>query len=191
MIFLCPCQKCTDPTFAFSPGSLRTVLNYYVTVYTGDCYNAGTDAQVSLNLTGASGDTGLRQLCKSEPPKEKLFQKGSVSEGENLNWDRWNETQIECLQNLSTRMCHETGTLLSKTVTHCNRVTLLFYRRWILSSLKPLTSVNCKKCSFRMTLSVLVLGGSWRRWLFPKARVLRTRHARSHATGERFEVVCF
>ena len=36
-----------------------------MTVFTGDVFGAGTDANVFVNVTGEYGDTGERQLDKS------------------------------------------------------------------------------------------------------------------------------
>ena len=39
-----------------------TVCQYKVTVYTGDKYGAGTDANVHITLFGECGDSGERKL---------------------------------------------------------------------------------------------------------------------------------
>ena len=51
---------------------------YKVQVFTGDVKNAGTDAKVFLTLFGDLGDTGERQLAKSETHSNK-FERGNVS----------------------------------------------------------------------------------------------------------------
>ena len=48
-----------------------------VHVYTGDTKSGGTDANVFLTLFGETGDTGERQLSKSETHKDK-FERGQV-----------------------------------------------------------------------------------------------------------------
>ena len=53
---------------------------YKVQVFTGDVKNAGTDANVFLTIFGEYGDTGERQLSKSETYTDK-FERGHV---------RWN-----------------------------------------------------------------------------------------------------
>ncbi|XP_040192273.1 lipoxygenase homology domain-containing protein 1 [Rana temporaria] len=51
--------------------------NYSISVYTGDIYGAGTDANVFLTVYGDLGDTGERKLSKSETNKNK-FERGQV-----------------------------------------------------------------------------------------------------------------
>ncbi|XP_073475133.1 lipoxygenase homology domain-containing protein 1 [Aquarana catesbeiana] len=51
--------------------------SYSVSVYTGDIYGAGTDANVFLTIYGDLGDTGERKLSKSETNKNK-FERGQV-----------------------------------------------------------------------------------------------------------------
>ena len=53
------------------------VFTYEVYVYTGDVWNAGTDANVYMSLYGERGDTGVRQLLHSS--KNDRFTKGQVS----------------------------------------------------------------------------------------------------------------
>jgi len=48
-----------------------------VNVVTGNVSRAGTDANVFLTIFGENGDTGERQLSKSENNKNK-FEKGQV-----------------------------------------------------------------------------------------------------------------
>ncbi|XP_033890281.3 lipoxygenase homology domain-containing protein 1-like [Acipenser ruthenus] len=50
---------------------------YTVSVYTGDVYSAGTDANVFLTIYGDLGDTGERKLSKSETNSNK-FERGQV-----------------------------------------------------------------------------------------------------------------
>ena len=55
-----------------------TVIKYEVEVVTGNINNGGSDANVSLLITGERGDTGKRRLLKSLTNKNK-FEKGKVS----------------------------------------------------------------------------------------------------------------
>ncbi|XP_072269601.1 lipoxygenase homology domain-containing protein 1 [Pyxicephalus adspersus] len=50
---------------------------YSISVYTGDIYGAGTDANVFITIYGDLGDTGERKLSKSETNKNK-FERGQV-----------------------------------------------------------------------------------------------------------------
>ena len=50
---------------------------YEVTVYTGDLWNAGTQATVFVTLHGERGDTGVREFYKLDG--QPNFQKGEVS----------------------------------------------------------------------------------------------------------------
>ena len=61
--------------FPFSPYS---VVNYAVSVHTGNKLGAGTDANVFINLFGEQGDTGDRKLRNSKTNMNK-FEKGNVS----------------------------------------------------------------------------------------------------------------
>ncbi|GAB1599835.1 lipoxygenase homology domain-containing protein 1 isoform X2 [Argonauta hians] len=56
-----------------------TVVQYVVTVYTGDVLGAGTDAKVFVNLFGKLGDTGKRYLENSKNNRNK-FERGKVDE---------------------------------------------------------------------------------------------------------------
>ncbi|NXJ50337.1 LOXH1 protein, partial [Spizaetus tyrannus] len=51
------------------------VHTYKISVFTGDIYGAGTDANVFLNIYGDLGDTGERKLSKSETNFNK-FERG-------------------------------------------------------------------------------------------------------------------
>ncbi|XP_074992847.1 lipoxygenase homology domain-containing protein 1-like [Calonectris borealis] len=51
------------------------VHTYKISVFTGDIYSAGTDANVFLNIYGDLGDTGERKLSKSETNFNK-FERG-------------------------------------------------------------------------------------------------------------------
>ncbi|PKU30275.1 hypothetical protein llap_19421 [Limosa lapponica baueri] len=51
------------------------VHTYKISVFTGDIYAAGTDANVFLNICGDLGDTGERKLSKSETNFNK-FERG-------------------------------------------------------------------------------------------------------------------
>lgn len=55
-----------------------SVVTYEVTVMTGELWNAGTDAVVSLTMFGELGDTGSRQLRRSRT-HHKMFRAGQVS----------------------------------------------------------------------------------------------------------------
>ena len=54
------------------------VYQYHVEVYTGNESKAGTDANVSMQLFGQRGDTGLRKLMASKTNTNK-FEQGQVS----------------------------------------------------------------------------------------------------------------
>uniref|UniRef100_A0A663E232 Oxygen-regulated protein 1 n=1 Tax=Aquila chrysaetos chrysaetos TaxID=223781 RepID=A0A663E232_AQUCH len=54
------------------------VTVYEVHVTTGELWNAGTEADVYISVYGERGDTGSRQLLRSQKPKK--FLKGQVSE---------------------------------------------------------------------------------------------------------------
>lgn len=56
-----------------------SVRKYRVHVFTGDIKGAGTDANVYLTLYGQYGDSGERQLSKSETHTDK-FERGKVRE---------------------------------------------------------------------------------------------------------------
>lgn len=56
---------------------LLSVTVYEVHVTTGDLWNAGTEADVYISIYGEKGDTGSRQLLRSQKPKK--FVKGQVS----------------------------------------------------------------------------------------------------------------
>ncbi|XP_078677295.1 uncharacterized protein LOC144913960 isoform X2 [Branchiostoma floridae x Branchiostoma belcheri] len=55
---------------------LLPILKYQCAVYTGDVWNAGTDANVYITVYGERGDTGPRLLHKGK--KAILFEKGQV-----------------------------------------------------------------------------------------------------------------
>lgn len=55
-----------------------SVRKYKVHVFTGDVKSAGTDANVFVTIYGDYGDTGERQLLKSETHSNK-FERGNVS----------------------------------------------------------------------------------------------------------------
>jgi len=48
-------------------------------VVTGDLWNAGTDAAVSLTIHGETGDTGPRLLRLSRSRAQKMFAAGQVA----------------------------------------------------------------------------------------------------------------
>lgn len=51
---------------------------YKVKVFTGNVFNAGTDANVYITMFGENGDSGERKLIKSDTYRDK-FEKGHVS----------------------------------------------------------------------------------------------------------------
>lgn len=61
---------------------LLSVTEYKVHVTTGDLWNAGTEADVYISIYGERGDTGSRQLLRSQ--KSKKFLKGQVSERQGI-----------------------------------------------------------------------------------------------------------
>lgn len=56
---------------------LFSVYMYQVEIYTGEQFKAGTDANVSLQLFGERGDSGLRRLMDSKTNLNK-FEGGEV-----------------------------------------------------------------------------------------------------------------
>ena len=54
-------------------------VKYKVVVVTGDVRNAGTDANVHINIYGTYGDTGSRQLTKRF---RDLFERGRTDDFE-------------------------------------------------------------------------------------------------------------
>ena len=61
-------------TLTHSPGE-----SYTIKVHTGNKFGAGTDANCYISLYGTLGDSGERQLSKSE--NRDKFQRDQVSEG--------------------------------------------------------------------------------------------------------------
>jgi len=59
-------------------GVYVSAVTYEVTVTTGELWNAGTDAAVSLTIYGDLGDTGSRQLRRSRN-NDRVFRAGQVS----------------------------------------------------------------------------------------------------------------
>jgi len=59
-------------------GVCDSAVAYEVTVTTGELWNAGTDAAVSLTMFGEMGDTGSRQLRRSRN-HQKMFRAGQVT----------------------------------------------------------------------------------------------------------------
>ncbi|XP_075441794.1 lipoxygenase homology domain-containing protein 1 isoform X2 [Ascaphus truei] len=57
---------------------------YSVSVFTGDIYGSGTDANVFLTIYGDLGDTGERKLSKSETNSNK-FERGQDYDGERIS----------------------------------------------------------------------------------------------------------
>ena len=55
-----------------------SAFQYHLEVYTGTESKAGTDANVSMQLFGQRGDTGLRKLLSSKTNSNK-FEQGQVS----------------------------------------------------------------------------------------------------------------
>ena len=64
-----PCSRWTD--------GCVSVVTYEVTVTTGELWNAGTDAVISVTIFGETGDTGSRQLRQSRN-HQKMFRAGQV-----------------------------------------------------------------------------------------------------------------
>mgnify|MGYP000392153796 CR=1 FL=1 len=58
---------------------LISVFTYELEIYTGEQFKAGTDANVSVQLYGERGDTGLRRLMDSKTNSNK-FEGGEVSQ---------------------------------------------------------------------------------------------------------------
>ena len=54
------------------------VVTYKISVHTGEKWGSGTDADVFINISGDTGDTGDRPLAKSLNNKNK-FENGNVS----------------------------------------------------------------------------------------------------------------
>ena len=55
-----------------------SAFTYAVEVYTGDKWQAGTDANVTVQIFGERGDTGCRRLMASKTNTDK-FEAGAVS----------------------------------------------------------------------------------------------------------------
>ncbi|XP_070566658.1 lipoxygenase homology domain-containing protein 1-like isoform X2 [Ptychodera flava] len=60
----------------------QPVTKYIVRVFTGDKFNAGTDANVFCMLTGDQGDTGERPLSSSKTSKINKFERNTMDEFE-------------------------------------------------------------------------------------------------------------
>lgn len=73
-----------DGSMLIIPNVLFAVVNYAVSVHTGNRSGAGTDANVFLNIFGEQGDTGDRPLKKSSSNKNK-FERGNASLLQALN----------------------------------------------------------------------------------------------------------
>ncbi|XP_060083246.1 lipoxygenase homology domain-containing protein 1-like [Ylistrum balloti] len=71
-----------------------TVKQYFVEVYTGDKFKAGTDANVFLQLFGERGDTGRRMLLTSRNNSNK-FEQGSMDAFEIEAVDLDNLTKVK------------------------------------------------------------------------------------------------
>lgn len=56
-----------------------SVFTYDVEIYTGEQFKAGTDANVSIQLFGERGDSGVRRLMDSKTNSNK-FEGGEVSD---------------------------------------------------------------------------------------------------------------
>ena len=72
LLSLSVCFLCSVAIFCYFLGQ-----QYSVHVYTGNKFNAGTDANVYITIFGENGDTGERKLLKSETNTDK-FEKGKV-----------------------------------------------------------------------------------------------------------------
>lgn len=55
---------------------LLSVIDYEIFIVTGDLWNGGTEANVYIVIYGKRGDTGSRQLLRSNNPLK--FRKGQV-----------------------------------------------------------------------------------------------------------------
>ena len=62
---------------------------YHVHVFTGDVFKAGTDANIFVTLYGENGDSGERELLKSETNMNQ-FERGQVRFYENRQTTKWN-----------------------------------------------------------------------------------------------------
>ena len=60
--------------------SIFAATSYHIAVETGDCRNAGTDANVFVCLWGSNGDTGRRPLkyAASDARHRNKFERGHI-----------------------------------------------------------------------------------------------------------------
>ncbi|KAK2516978.1 Loxhd1 [Columba guinea] len=72
------------------------VHTYKISVFTGDIYGAGTDANVFLNIYGDLGDTGERKLSKSETNFNK-FERGQIRHDNSMFSPDWFLEKVEIL----------------------------------------------------------------------------------------------
>ncbi|XP_074641254.1 lipoxygenase homology domain-containing protein 1-like [Tubulanus polymorphus] len=71
-------EICREIPVARRGDNVLPVLKYQVSVITGDCYNAGTDANVYMTIYGERGDSGVRQLWKAKSMSKGIFNKGQI-----------------------------------------------------------------------------------------------------------------
>ncbi|KAG8131287.1 hypothetical protein E2320_017865, partial [Naja naja] len=72
------------------------IYSYKVSVFTGDIYGAGTDANVYLTIYGDLGDTGERKLRKSETNTNK-FERGQIRHDNTLPRPDWYLEKVKIL----------------------------------------------------------------------------------------------
>lgn len=70
--------------FIFCVFICSSEISYYVEAYTGDMDEAGTEANVFIQLYGDKGDSGPRRLLHSKTNDNK-FEKGKVILTFNMN----------------------------------------------------------------------------------------------------------
>ncbi|KAJ8306142.1 hypothetical protein KUTeg_016687 [Tegillarca granosa] len=69
------------PVKSDKPEEQKEEISYYVEAYTGDMDEAGTEANVYIQLYGDKGDSGPRRLLQSKSNDNK-FEKGKCDEFE-------------------------------------------------------------------------------------------------------------
>lgn len=71
------CEYCISSLNTAECLVLSLEITYEVSVFTGDMFGAGTDANVFMNIYGENGDTGERPMKKSNHLNK--FERGQVS----------------------------------------------------------------------------------------------------------------
>lgn len=71
------CEYCISNLNTAECLVLSLEITYEVSVFTGDMFGAGTDANVFMNIYGENGDTGERPMKKSNHLNK--FERGQVS----------------------------------------------------------------------------------------------------------------